>query len=260
MIDLHAHILPGLDDGARDIEESLEMCRVAARDGIKAIVATPHTGNGAFDNPREKVLNAVAELNARIREEAIDIEIVPGADVYVHEQLDVLINERQVMTVNDNMRYVMIEFPKHIIPPNHIEWMFRLTLAGLTPILTHPERNTAIHQRLDIVREWIEKGGLVQLTAMSITGAFGKSVQKCSEELLKNNLVHVIASDAHSAGRRPPVLSRAVDRAASLIGAKQVHKLIDDYPAAIVAGKVFYAPEPVPPKSGFFSRFFARHQ
>ena len=92
---------------------------------------------------------------------------------------------REVLTVNDNMRYVMVEFPRHVMPPNYLDWMFRLTLAGFTPILTHPERNTAVNGKTDIVRKWVEKGGLVQLTAMSITGDFGPEIRKCSEELLK---------------------------------------------------------------------------
>ena len=258
MIDLHAHILPGFDDGAKDLDESLEMCRVAVRDGITTIVATPHTGNGNYDNSRNRILAAVGELTDYLQSQGIRLTILPGADSYVHEQLDVLINNRETLTVNDTMRYVMVEFPKHVIPPNHIEWMFRLTLAGFTPILTHPERNTAIHEKTDIVREWVEKGGLVQLTAMSLTGAFDPATKKCSEELLNYNLVHVIASDAHSAVRRPPILSKAVEYAASLVGPEYARKLVEDYPAAIIAGKTFDIPEPIRKKPGFFSRFFAR--
>lgn len=258
MIDLHAHILPGLDDGAKDLDESLEMCRVAVRDGITTIVATPHTGNGNYDNSRDRILAAVGALTGYLQSQGIQLTILPGADIYVHEQLDVLINNRETLTINDTMRYVMVEFPKHVIPPNHLAWLFRLTLAGFTPVLTHPERNTAIHEKTDIVREWVEKGGLVQVTAMSLTGAFDQATKKCSEELLNYNLVHVIASDAHSAVRRPPVLSKAVEYAASLVGPDYARKLVEDYPAAIIAGKTFDIPEPIRKKPGLFSRFFAR--
>jgi protein-tyrosine phosphatase len=158
------------------------------------------------------------------------------------------------------MRYVMVEFPRHVIPPNYLEWMFHLTLAGLTPILTHPERNTAVNGNTDIVRKWVEKGGLVQLTAMSISGDFGPEIRKCSEELLRYNLVHVIASDAHSADRRPPKLSKALKAASSIIGPEHARRLVEDYPAAIVAGKTFYAPEPMAKKRAILSRFFGRFE
>ena len=258
MIDLHVHILPGLDDGAKDLDESLEMCRAAVRDGITTIVATPHTGDGNYDNSRDRVLAAVGELTDYLPSQGIRLTILPGADIHVHERLDALINNRETLTVNDTMRYVMVEFPRHVIPPNHIEWMFRMTLAGFTPILTHPERNTAIHQKTGFVREWVEKGGLVQLTAMSLTGEFDQEAKECSEELLKYNLVHVIASDAHSAVRRPPVLSKAAERAASLVGPDYARKLVEDYPAAIIAGKTFDIPEPTPQKRSFFFNVFHR--
>jgi len=258
MIDLHVHILPGLDDGAKNLKESLNMCQVAVNDGITTVVATPHTGNGSYENNHTRILWAVKELASNVQKEGIQLSILPGADVYVHEQLATLIKAREVMTVNDTMRYVMVEFPRHITPPNYLEWMFHLTIAGITPILTHPERNTAIHQKIDIVRQWVEKGGLVQVTAMSLTGGFGKEVRKCSEELLKHRLVQVIASDAHSPKRSPPVLSFAVEYAASLVGSEYARKLVGDYPAAIVAGKPVNIPEPIPEKRTFFSRLAHR--
>jgi protein-tyrosine phosphatase len=234
------------------------MCRAAASDGITTIVATPHTGNGNYDSSRDRILAAVRELADHVQAQGIQLTILPGADIYVHEQLHTLIKKREAMTINDTMRYVMVEFPRHIIPPNYLEWMFRLTIAGITPILTHPERNTAIHQKTDIVRQWVEKGGLVQVTAMSLAGAFGQEAKKCSEELLRYNLAHVIASDAHSAERRPPVLSKAVAHAASLVGPAYARKMVEDYPAAIIAGKSFDIPEPIPEKRGFFSRLARR--
>jgi protein-tyrosine phosphatase len=258
MIDLHAHILPGLDDGAKDLDESLAMCLVAAQDGITEIVATPHTGNGSYDNSPDRILAAAEDLNGRLAERDIPVRILPGADIYVHERLGDLVKDRKVLTVNDNMRYVMVEFPRHVVPPNYLEWMFHLTLAGLTPILTHPERNTAVKGNTDIVRKWVEKGGLVQLTAMSISGDFGPEIRKCSEELLGYNLVHIIASDAHSADRRPPKLSKAVRAASQIIGPDSARCLVEDYPAAIVAGKPFYAPEPLRKKTNFFLRLIGQ--
>ncbi len=255
MIDLHAHILPGLDDGASNLDESAEMCLMAGLDGVRTIVATPHTGNGTYDNNRTRIIAAVRELSSYLKQKGVSVEILPGADTYIHAHLDRRILDGHVLTINDNMRYVMVEFPKHAVPPNLIEWLFRMTLAGFVPVLTHPERNTALSRKLDIVREWVEKGGLVQLTAMSLTGAFGQKIRECSEELLQRNLVHVIASDAHSSTRRPPLLSEAVERAASLVGPVYARTLVEDNPAAIIAGAPFAIPAPIEKKKHFFLRW-----
>lgn len=258
MIDLHVHILPGLDDGPKSMEESLEMCRVAHNDGITKIVATPHTGNGVYHNDREVVIAAVAKLNEGLVSENIPLQIFPGADVRIDAGLFELLENNQTLTVNDKRRYIMIEFPEYLIPPQIEEWIFRMKLKKITPIFTHPERNMIIHKNMEIVHTWIEKGGLVQITAMSITGDWGKGVRKCAEELLKARLVHVIASDAHSATRRPPILSKAVADAAKLIGETEARRMVTTIPQAILDGKVFYPPEPIRKKTGFLERIFRK--
>ncbi len=258
MIDLHAHILPGLDDGAQDMDETIEMCLKAAGDGIETIVATPHMGNGTFDNHREVVLSAVAVVNNELEKRKIPVKILPGGDNYINEHLDFLIQRGEAMTVNDNGRYVMVEFPKHIVPPHFLDWLFEMKLKNITPILTHPERHMAFQNDIDIARQWVDKGGLIQITAMSLLGEFGPDTMKSAEELLRYHLVHIIASDAHSKGRRPPVLSEAIGLASQSAGFDYIHKLVNDFPAAIIAGESFDVPEPIPKKLNFFMRFFGK--
>jgi len=260
MIDLHAHILPGIDDGARDLQESLEMCRIAAKEGIETIVATPHTGNGIFLTKREHILAEVASLNRNIAGSGISVTILPGADVHIgtYDEIEAMLENGEATTVNDNKYYLMIEFPESLIPSNINEWLFRMKLKGITPIFTHPERNFVIQKDIKILYDWVEKGGLVQLTAMSLTGDFGGEIRKCSEELLKSHLVHIIASDAHSATRRPPVLSKARDIALNLVGAEMTFNLINGYPSEIIKGNHIDIPEPVYKKASFFSRFFVK--
>jgi protein-tyrosine phosphatase len=260
MIDLHAHILPGLDDGARTMDESLAMSRVATNDGIEIVVATPHTGNGIYFNPRHTVLAAVEALNSRLQVEGIPLTVLPGADVYIQEDLVELLKDGEILTINDNMRYVNVEFPRHVMPPRYLDWMFRLLLAGFTPVFTHPERNSAVQRNPDILREWVEKGGLVQVTAMSLTGGFGREIEKCCKELMKLNLAHVFASDAHSATRRPPVLSKAFEIAETLVGTEYTRRMIEDHPRAIITGRTFSVPEPVERKRGFFARLCSKNQ
>lgn len=255
MIDLHAHILPGLDDGAGDLEETLDMCRIARDDGITTIVATPHSGNG-YENDRLVVLSAVQQLRACLMELNIPLEILPGADIYLRHDLIDLLRDGMVMTMNDNSRYVLVEFPHHIMPPNYIDWLFEMKLKGITPIFTHPERNTAIQKNINHVRQWVDRGGLVQVTAMSLTGDFGPEAARCARQLIRNRLVHAIASDAHSKSRRPPVLSGAVRAAKRMVDADYVEKLVNQFPAAIIAGQTFTAPEAVAEEKGFLSRIF----
>jgi protein-tyrosine phosphatase len=260
VIDLHTHILPGIDDGARDLDESIEMCRIAANDGIKTIVATPHTGNGLYLINREHVLSEVALLNQKLAEFSIPVNILPGTDVHIGTYFDVneMLEHGEAITVTDNNCYMMVEFSQNFIASNFNELLFKLKSRGITPIFTHPERNIIIQEDMDVLFDWIEKGGLVQLTAMSLTGYFGRSIKRFSEELLTSNLVHFIASDAHSTTGRPPVLSTARDVAASLIGADLAFKLVDEYPSDIINGRAIVVPEPVPKKPGFFSRFFVK--
>jgi protein-tyrosine phosphatase len=260
VIDLHTHILPGIDDGARDLKESIEMCRIAAGDGIKTIVATPHTGNGIYLINREHVLSEVAFLNEKLAEYSIPINILPGSDVHIGTYYDVLemLMQGEAITVNDNMRYLMIEFSENLVTSDIHELMYKLESKKITPIFTHPERNIIIQEDMSMLFDWIEKGGLVQLTAMSLTGDFGRIVKKFSEELLTSHLVHMIASDAHSDTRRPPVLSAARDIAVNLVGADLAFKLVDEFPADIICGKPIDIPEPIHKKASFFSRFFMK--
>ncbi len=254
MIDLHAHILPGLDDGARDLEEALEMCRIAWDDGITAIVATPHSGNGVYENGRQSILPAVKQLKACLVQQNIPIEVLPGADVYIRHDLVELLRVGAAITVNVNGRYVLVEFPHHIMLPRYIEWLFKIRLQGITPIFTHPERHTAIQKDIDPVRQWVSGGGLVQITAMSFTGDFGPEAARCAKQLVRNRLVHAIASDAHSKDRRPPLLSHALRAAKGIVDAGYAEKLVNEFPAAIVAGIDLEMPEPVAEPKGLFSK------
>ena len=230
MVDIHTHVLPGIDDGAKDMDEAIEMCAVAADDGIDTIVATPHMGCGNYKNDRESVLGAIADLVMALKGRGISISVLPGADNHVSEQLDKLLQSGEAMAVNDNGRYVLVEFPRHIMPPRYLDWLFETRLKGLTPIFTHPERHTVIQGDTDRLREWVQRGGLVQITAMSITGDFGPNIRRCAETLLKSHLVHVIASDAHSRNRRRPILSKALKAAKELVDSDYADKLVKRFP------------------------------
>lgn len=258
MIDLHAHILPGLDDGPGSLDESLAMCEIAANDGIRVIVATPHTGNGVYNNHRESIISSLSILQKKIESAGLPIVLVPGADVHANIDIVAMVEDGRAMTVNDKGRYVMVEIPDQTIPPNFEEWLFGMRLKGITPILTHPERNVAIRSDIDLLAKIVNMGVLVQVTAMGITGHFGTAVERTTREMLERGLVHVIATDAHSVEGRPPVLSAARDVAASLVGEEEAWRLVQKNPRSILEGQSVEIPKPRQEKPGFMKKFLSR--
>jgi len=272
MIDIHCHILPGLDDGAKDMEESVCMCVMAAEDGIEKIVATPHTMDGIYINKTQDVKHAVNVLNTVLIEKKIPLEILPGADVHVNIDLlellkegkastindNHLLKEGKASTINDNHHYMLLELPHQSVPPNIKDLIFDLNIHGITPIITHPERNTVLQNDIDTLYDLVLQGILIQITAHSLRGEFGPAAEKCCFELLKHNLVHVIATDAHSSTVRPPYLSYALKKAAEIIDEKEALALVNSNPSAIIKGQnIPNLLEPEKPKKSFFQRLFS---
>jgi protein-tyrosine phosphatase len=249
MIDIHTHILWGLDDGARTIDDSLEMCQIAYRDGIRTVVATPHTLNGLYQNDRPSILGKVRELNAALLHSEIQnpkssfrnrnspITILPGADVHLCEETLRQLEGGKVTTLGDGGKYLLIEFPFHAIPYGTEEMLFQVITRGIIPIISHPERNLEVEQNPRRYHKMIQMGCLGQLTAMSLTGGFGPSIKRLAEKLLAKRLVHLIASDAHSADGRPPILSDGVCAAEKIVGREEALRMVTEYPEAILEGR-----------------------
>ncbi len=250
MIDLHSHILHGMDDGAETIEGSLQMCRASQRDGIQTIVATPHILPGIYDNNRSTILAKVQELRAALNQSAIrnlqsPVEILPGADVHFSFDLLQRYEKKEIVTVNDQGQFLMVEFEFQGIPYQSEEVLFQLLAKGIIPIISHPERNFEIGQRPRRYYEMIRMGCLGQVTAMSLTGKFGPEVKRVAEKLLAHRLIHFIASDAHSINGRPPVLSAGVRAAEKIVGKGEAQKMVTEYPQAILEGQRPNVPEPI---------------
>lgn len=231
MIDIHAHILPGMDDGPVSIEESLAICRMAAADGIKNIVATPHVYPGIYNNGRKKILDKVGQLNRLVKEEGIGLEILPGADIHLTPELFLQIENGDLMGIN-NTSYLLIELPE-ILPVRCAELIFDLKAKGYTPIISHPERNHDIQRNPDRLRRLIDMGALAQLTAMSLTGGFGYIAKRSARSLLEQGLIHIIATDTHSPDKRPPILSRAVKMAGRIVGEGVAYSMVYNTPMRI---------------------------
>ncbi len=245
MIDLHCHILPGVDDGPDDLEESLAMARHAVKDGIHTIVATPHALGGTFPNPPDKILNAASALRRRLETERIPLSLYTGSEVHICPDMAARILAGKTAFLCENKRYVLIEFPFQSVPDGFNEELFHLVLNGITPVIAHPERNPMVHFQPEILYELTAAGCLIQVNSTSITGGFGDDIMMCSHDLLENRLVHIIASDAHSARSRPPSLSLAVDIAGKILKSnEEAMKMVLSIPGAIIKGMPVKVPEP----------------
>ncbi|MCP5003118.1 MAG: hypothetical protein GY941_04075 [Planctomycetes bacterium] len=234
MIDIHSHILPSLDDGPNTFEESIEMCKIAVNDGISTIVATPHSTDGVYEAKGDDILKSVEVLNLKLEVAHIDLKILPGAELHVNDRLLEKINNGYALTMNNNNKHILLELPFFFIPPGTEKLMFNLKSMGITSIIAHAERITFFQRNLKSLERLVEAGSMVQVTAQSLTGSFGSRERKCAERFLKRKLVHFIASDAHSAKNRPPVLSRAVEKASRIIGKDEADALVFENPRHII--------------------------
>ena len=261
MIDIHSHILPAIDDGARNLAESIEMAKIATEDGIEYMVSTPHMFNGLSSNPEPlEILERVAALNAAISGKGL--KILPGNEVHLSHEIVEQARTSRFTKINE-LNYMLVEFPQLTIPVGAAELLQQLYLEGFKPILVHPERNAQVQMDPSTVIRFIERGALIQVTAMSVTGEFGPAAKICSDALLRHNCVHFLATDTHRSKSRPPILSKGRDAAARIVGEHAAAALVDANPRAVINGDPVHAPAPIPfgspakPKRSFFLRFFS---
>lgn len=208
MIDIHCHILPFKDDGSADWEASLQMARDAVRDGITAVIATPHHANGVYLNPASGIIPSVEQLNERIREAGIPLAVLPGQEIRMYEELLNDLERGELLTLGGS-RYILLEMPSSRLPRRMEETCHELVIQGFVPVIAHPERNAEVADKPDKLKRLIEIGAIGQVTAQSVAGTFGKKLQKLSLDLCRMNAIHVVASDAHDSQHRPFGLSEA---------------------------------------------------
>ncbi len=231
MIDLHCHILPGIDDGAPDLETSLAMARIACNDGIHTIACTPHIYPGMYENSTEGIQSATEDLRIHLANANISLCLTFAADAHAVPELREHLRTGTVPTLNGG-RYFLLEPPHHIAPPRFDEFVFNLMIDGYVPIITHPERLHWIEDHYRIFKNLALKGAWMQLTAGSLTGRFGKNARYWSERMLDDGLVHVLATDSHSADRRPPLLAEGREAASHWVGKEEANRLVNDRPVA----------------------------
>lgn len=233
MIDLHCHILPGLDDGAAAMSDAIEMARIAVDDGIEIAAATPHAFNGIFDVTYETRDRAIQEFRSCLAEEGIPLEILPGSDCHISEHLLPILKTSPAYSLNETGRAFLLEWPPQLIPAGFREFLFEARIADLKCVLTHPERHPEVQEDPEIIGDLIDSGLHVQIGAHGLMGLFGDEARHTAEKLLSRGWVHVIASDAHDSEIRKPVLSEALARARQIIGSAAVD-LVTTNPAELL--------------------------
>ncbi|MGB7885277.1 MAG: CpsB/CapC family capsule biosynthesis tyrosine phosphatase [Xanthobacteraceae bacterium] len=243
MIDLHCHLLPGVDDGAKDLAMSLAMARMAASDGISTIACTPHILPGVYNNGGPAIRRAVARLAESIAGAGIPITLVTGADVHIAPDLDLQLRDGRALTLN-NSRYLLLEPPHHVLPPRLEDLIFGLQAAGYVPIVTHPERLSWVEGHYDLIERLVSSSVLMQITAGSVMGRFGRRPRYWAERMLDEGLCHLLATDAHNTEQRVPRMADARDFVAQRLGNDEAINLVLRRPQGILKN---LSPAELPP-------------
>lgn len=254
MIDIHSHILPGIDDGAKTVEDSLEMAKLAVEEGIHTIIATPHHRNSKYTNPKQEIVSRVEELKKQLQAANIQLKILPGQETAINGELIEDYLKGEILPLNQT-QYLFVELPSNHVPRYTKQMLFDLQLKGLIPIIVHPERNQEIHERPEKLYELVEKGALAQLTTGSLCGRFGKKIKSFSEQLIEANLVHFIASDAHNVSSRAFHIGQAFDIVRSKYGADYESMFVENA-ELLIEGLNVYREVPQPIKKKKFLGIF----
>lgn len=237
MIDLHCHILPGIDDGAKDVSVSLAMARASVDQGVSVVACTPHILPGLYHNSGPAIRQATLQLQGIFEQEGIPLQLVTGADVHMTPDFVAGIRSGRLLSVADS-RYVLVEPPHHTAPPQLEDYFFNLVVAGYVPILTHPERLSWVPSRYEMIKRLVQGGVWMQITAGSFAGAFGRNALYWAERMLDDGCVHLLASDAHDAERRPPNLAAGREIVAKRVGAEEAQCLVLTRPMGILKDQI----------------------
>ena len=241
MIDIHSHILPNVDDGPKSWEVAVEMCRMAAADGITNMVATPHS-NDRYSFDYQYLTDCLTRLQDLVGDEP---QLSLGCDFHLsYDNLQSVLARPERYTIAGS-RYLLVELSDYSIPTQIVDCFLKLGDLGVTAVITHPERNAILRQNPQRVIEWVDCGCAVQITANALTGFWGQRVARVATWLLEHEAVHVLASDAHDTKHRTPILSTARNAAAEICGAEIANVLVEENPRAILSGLPLpYSPKP----------------
>jgi protein-tyrosine phosphatase len=236
LIDLHCHMLPGIDDGAPDLATALEMAAIAVADGISLVACTPHIHPGRYENTAEGISRACDEFRVALAQAGIELDITYGADTQIVPDLLQGLQSGSIPTLHGS-RYFLFEPSHHIPQEGMLTLLERLLDAGYVPVITHPERLHYIDRHYDQFLQAAAMGAWLQLTAGSVTGRFGARIQGVAWRFLRDGVTHLLATDAHNLKNRAPLLAEGRDVAATLVGEEEAERLVSIRPAAVIANQ-----------------------
>lgn len=234
-VDIHCHLLPGIDDGSADAATSMAMAEMAVDDGISTIIVTPHQLGSYGHNRGDDIRRQTAEVAELLAQQNIPLTVLPGGDVRIEPDLVERIADGDVVTLGDHKKHVLLELPHELFMPFE-PLLDRLASAGIVGVLSHPERNAGILREPNVLGSLVDRGCLMQVTAGSVIGAFGPASRQLAEWMLGEGLIHFVATDAHGLESRRPRLGPAFDRVAELTNAEIATDLCCRNPAAVAAG------------------------
>ena len=248
MIDIHCHLLPAVDDGPGTVEQTIEMARRAVEEGVTAIVVTPHAFHPQFETEDLNVQEAAATLQNVLHQEGIKLDIYPGQEIRVFGDLVQALEDGAALALNGS-RYVLVEFPSDTVPAYAEQLFFRLQTEGYTPVIAHPERNKELATNPKRLMDFVSSGALSQVTTSSLTGEFGQNVKEIAFVFLRNGLSQLVASDAHSTGRRTFYWEDARQAVTEELGANRWETLKENAAAVVKDEFVFVDPPILPTKN-----------
>lgn len=243
MIDMHSHILPNIDDGARSIEETFHLIQEAKEAGFEAIISTSHYMEGYYETDapeREVWVNAIYD---KLQEKNIDIHLYLGNEIYFSENIIKLLEEGKASTINDTS-YVLFEMPLNVEPLNLYDVIYEMMQYKLVPILAHPERYTFVQEEPELIYDLIEKGVLMQANYASIIGYYGQKAQMIVKKLLENNMIHFLGSDVHRQNTIYPKIPQILEELKNIVGEAKLEELTTTNPKLVLKNKRIDIDEP----------------
>ena len=239
MIDLHCHLLPGIDDGPETLEQALELARIAVANGITHSVVTPHIHPGRYENDRVSIEASLAAFRGAIEEAGIPLQLGYAGEVRLGAEVLMMVLQGQVPFYGekDGKKVFLLELPHSHVPPGSDKLIRWLLDQDILPMIAHPERNKYIMRKLDKIQPFVEMGCLFQLTASSIAGLFGDQALDTARALLEKGCITILASDAHNATHRPPQLAHGRDAAAEIVGIEMAEAMVTSRPGELVRGQ-----------------------
>ena len=225
MIDIHSHILPGIDDGAQDLKTALKMARIAVKDGVTGMIATPHCQDGIYNCTKQVILPACEQFNDELARVGIPLIVYPGAEIRICPELLDMYKSDELLTLGNIGKTVLLELPERFIPEAMVRLVQQLGDFGLATILAHPERNMTIVARPAVLDGFVYAGAKLQITAGSVLGKFGRPVKLFSEMLVRDGKIHHLASDSHGVRGRVPQLAKAFKRIVKIAGLDVAEKI-----------------------------------